>query len=105
MLRCDRCGFNKKRTGSCYAELVLLRPMGSAGHVGHKTVMHYFSCSIGSRTDSIKSMSGHITTNLCFASDEICGSCSAFRCVRGTKRCHTIFLAPVGPVRIGQKVC
>jgi hypothetical protein len=35
-----------------------------------------------------------------FASDSIYGSRSAFRCVRGVKHRHTIFHAPVGPVRI-----
>jgi hypothetical protein len=37
-----------------------------------------------------------------FASGRIYGSCSAFRCVQGVKRQHTIFHARVGPVRIPQ---
>jgi ribosomal protein S28E/S33 len=38
-----------------------------------------------------------------FASGGLCGSRSAFRCVRGMKHRHTIFRAQVGPVRIQQK--
>jgi hypothetical protein len=34
-----------------------------------------------------------------FASGRICGSHSAFRCVRGSESLHTLFHARVGPVR------
>jgi hypothetical protein len=33
MFRLDRFGFNKKRAGRRYAELLFLYPMGSAGHI------------------------------------------------------------------------
>jgi hypothetical protein len=42
------------------------------GHVVHssaseaRTSMHYFSCSCGHDADSIKSVLGHVTSNLCF---------------------------------------
>jgi hypothetical protein len=35
-------------------------------HPGHKTLMHYFSCSGGSGAAATTSVSGHITMNLCF---------------------------------------
>jgi hypothetical protein len=49
---------------------------------GHETSMHYFYCSGGTGTDSIKSAPGHGTLNFFSASSRICGSCNAFRCVR-----------------------
>jgi hypothetical protein len=33
---------------------------------GCKTSTHYFPCSGGTGLDSIKSVSGHVTPNLCF---------------------------------------
>jgi hypothetical protein len=35
MLEWDRYGFDKKRTGTRYAQLIFLRPVGSVGHVAH----------------------------------------------------------------------
>jgi hypothetical protein len=52
--------------------------------------------------DTRKSAPRHVTPNLCFGSGGICGSHSAFRCVRGAKRQCAIFHARVGRVRILQ---
>jgi hypothetical protein len=35
MLGREQYGFDKKCVGRCYAELVILHPVGSAGHVVH----------------------------------------------------------------------
>jgi hypothetical protein len=68
----DRCGFHKKRIWTRYAELVFLHLLGYVGHVVHSDVFmckkstHYFSCSGGTGTNSTKSVSEHVTPNLCF---------------------------------------
>jgi hypothetical protein len=61
--------------------------------------MHYLFCSGGTSKDSTKSVLGHVMSNLCFASGGICGSRSAFWCVRGVKHQCTIFHTRVGPMR------
>jgi hypothetical protein len=72
MLGWTRCSFHKKRVEGRYAKLVFLHPVGSMGHVahsdayGHKISTHYFSCLGGLGAVSIKSVSGHVTPNLCF---------------------------------------
>jgi hypothetical protein len=38
MLGLDRYGFDKKRVGTCYAELVFLHPVRSMGDVVHSSV-------------------------------------------------------------------
>jgi hypothetical protein len=49
---------------------------------GPERSTHYFSCSFGTGTDTIKSVPGHVTLNLWFSSGGICGSHSAYWCVR-----------------------
>jgi hypothetical protein len=70
---------------------------------GCETATHYFSCSCGTGTDLIKRRRDTLCRTCVFGSDGITGSHSVFRCVRGTKRRHTIFLSLVGLVRIQQK--
>jgi hypothetical protein len=64
---------------------------------------YYFLCSGGTSKDLTKSTSGHVTLNFCVCSGGICGSHSAFRCVRRANRRRTIFHAQVRPVGIWQK--
>jgi hypothetical protein len=78
---------------------VCLQPM----RPGREMTSHYVSGSGGLDAVSRKSTSGHIALNLCSTSGGICGSCSAFWCVRAVKRQRTIFQARVGPVRFLEK--
>jgi hypothetical protein len=74
MLGWDEYGLNKKCIGTHHVEHVFLHLVGSAGHVflhpvgssGCQISTHYFSCSVGTGSDSIKSLMGHITANMCF---------------------------------------
>jgi hypothetical protein len=66
--------------------------------------LNYFSCSDWPGTVSTKSTSGHVTPKLCFASNGICVSYSAFRYIWGTKCRRKIFHARVGLVWFPQKV-
>jgi hypothetical protein len=107
MLWWDRYGFHKKCTETCYAELVFLHPVKSAGHVVD------YSASGVRNIDTLFFMLGwdwygfhkkaHRDTlrrTCVFASGGICGSQSAFQCVWGVKHRCTIFCARVGLVRI-----
>jgi hypothetical protein len=110
ILRWDQHGFDRKRIGRCYTELVFLHPIGSAGHVvhsgtsGHETSTHYFSCSGETGTDATIMAPRHVTLNCVFASGGICGSRSALWCVRVAKCRRTICHARVGPEQIAQKL-
>jgi hypothetical protein len=105
MLRWAQCGLNKKRTQTHYTELEfsimwdLCVTRCILVHPWCEMSTHHFSSSSRPGAVSIKSTSGHVSPNLCFASDRILGSRSAFRCIRGTKCSHTIFHAQVGSVR------
>jgi hypothetical protein len=57
MLWWDRYRFDKKCTGTSYAEFVFLHPVGSTGnvvHPGRETLKHNFSCSVGPSAVFIK---------------------------------------------------
>jgi hypothetical protein len=62
----------KKCAGIRYTKLVFLHSVGSVGHVvhsgasGRETSTHSFLCSGGPGAVSMKSVSGHVTPNLCF---------------------------------------
>jgi hypothetical protein len=71
-------------------------------HPGMKRGRTIFLAWVG--PDSTKSVPGHVMPNLCFAFGGICGSYSAFWCIRAVKRRCTIFHARMGPIRITQKV-
>jgi hypothetical protein len=64
--------FPKKCSGKRYADPAFLRPMRSVGQVvhsamsGRETFTHYFWCSGGLGAVFLKSVSGHVTLNLCF---------------------------------------
>jgi hypothetical protein len=66
---------------------------------GCETLTHYFSCSDGTGTYSTKTRWDMLRQTCVFASCGICGSRSAFWCVRGAKRRRPIFHARVAPVR------
>jgi hypothetical protein len=72
MLGWVQSGSYKKRALAYYTELVFLHVVRSAAHVVHslhperETLIHYFSCSGGSDADPLKSVSRHVTQNLCF---------------------------------------
>jgi hypothetical protein len=68
-------------------------------------LMHYFSCSGGMGIDLTKSVSDTLRRPCVFASCGICGSRSAFHCVRSAKGRRTIFHTQVRLVQIPQKAC
>jgi hypothetical protein len=94
---------HKKRTGTRYAALVFLHSLGSAGHVVHSGVSGarkidtlFFMFGLGPIWIQQKARRDTIRRTCVFASAGICGSRSAFRCVQGAKRGHTIFSSSRG---------
>jgi hypothetical protein len=103
MLRSHRFGFHKKRARTPYDELVFFHPMGSVGHVLHSDVQNIdilFFMLDWDQHRFDKKQWDTLRRTCVFASGGICGSRSAFRCM---KRRLTIFHARVGPVQIPRK--
>jgi hypothetical protein len=106
MLWCARCGFHKKRIRTSYAKHVFLHPVGSTGHVvhpGHETHTHFFHARVGRMWFPQKACQDTLRQTCVFVFGEICGSRSAFWCVRDVKCRCTIFYAWVGPLWFPQK--
>jgi hypothetical protein len=85
----DRFGFNEKRVRTRYAELVFWHPEVRSGH---ETSTH------GAQQTQQKDDRDMLRQTCVFVSVGICGSRSAFWCVRGMKCRCTIFHARLGPV-------
>jgi hypothetical protein len=105
MLGWEQYGFDKKHTGTCYAELVFLHPVGFAFQcvrgVKHRhTIFHAW---VGPVRISQKSHWDTLCQTFVFPCIWICGSRTAFRCIRVTKRRHTIFYAWLGPMQCVEK--
>jgi hypothetical protein len=96
MLRRDRYEFHKKHTGTRYTKFVFLHLVGSVGYVvhsahpGRETSEQYFSCSSGSGTDSTKSTTRHVTSNLYFCVQWDLRAQRAF-CVSGVRNVDALF--------------
>jgi hypothetical protein len=93
MLGWDQYGFDKKRAGTRYAELVFLHPVGSVGHVVHSgafgalNVDALFFMLVWDQYEFDKKVRRDTLRRTCvFASGGICGSRSAFPCIRCVKR-------------------
>jgi hypothetical protein len=102
MLGWARCSFHEKCTGTHYAELMILHPMGFAGHVVHSVAFGlqnidalFFMLGWGQYGFHEKRVGTRYVKFVFFSSSGICGSRSAFRCVQGTKCRRTIFKSRV----------
>jgi hypothetical protein len=106
MLRWTRCSFHKKHTGTHYAKLVYLHPVGSAGHIVHSSASGprnidalFFLLRWGRCGFRKKACCDTLRRTCVFVSGGICGSHSAFQCIWAVKRGHTIFHAQVDSVQ------
>jgi hypothetical protein len=59
---------------------------------GRETSTHYFSCLGETTTDSTKRCQDTLRRTCVFASSDLCGSCSAFRCLWGVKHRALFFM-------------
>jgi hypothetical protein len=90
------CSFYKKRVETRYVQLVFFHPVGFAGHVvhsgasGERNVITLFFKLGWDQYNSTKSAPGHMTPNFSFCIRWDLRSHSAFRCIQGMKRDHTI---------------
>jgi hypothetical protein len=98
MFAWPRCDFHKKRARTRYAELVLLHPVGSVGHVVHSCASEerninalFFLAFVGPVWILRKAGPVMLRQTCVFASDGICGSNSALRCIRRVRCRCTIF--------------
>jgi hypothetical protein len=87
LLEWDRDIFHKKRTGTHYAKIVFLHPVGFVGHVvdvgasGLRDINALFSCSGALGAFPEKVCWGTVHQTSVFAFGGICGSRSAFRSI------------------------
>jgi hypothetical protein len=89
----DQYGFNKKRAETRYAELVFSYPVGSVGHVLHSgapgkrnMIALFYKLEWDWYGFKKKACWDTLRRTSVFASGGICGSYSAFWCIRGEKR-------------------
>jgi hypothetical protein len=101
-----QCGFHKKCIKIYYTELMFLYLVGFAGHVvdsgafEHETSTDFFHARIGPVRIRQKAHWDTLCRTCIFVTGGICGSHSAFSCIRSAKHRRTIFHARVTLVQI-----